>query len=64
MPTKRKAARKPPAKLTQVYLFETRPMLEELAEAEHVSLSDMMRSCIRRQYAQHRAALDTAPGKQ
>lgn len=63
MSKKTKAARKPPAKLTPVYLFETRPMLEELARAESASLSQMMRECIRREHARW-AALDTAPGKQ
>lgn len=62
MPTKRKAARKPPAKLTQVYLKETRSLLQQMASTEDISMSQMMRECIRREHARW-AALDTAPGK-
>ena len=46
-----KAARKPPAKITPVYLFEARSLLEQLAAAEGVSMSQMMRECIRREHA-------------
>lgn len=59
MTKKIKATRKPPAKLTPVYLFETRSLLLELAAADGVSASQMMRELIRREHKRRYAPLDT-----